>query len=413
MLVHTYNHLIPHVDGQPTAYSSSTTSSYIPDISYDDLNSTPQPPSPLVASHRRERRMRAAPYPPSISSNVAAAASWDSSSSQHFTQSPEHYAPQSVPLHSPRPVQFYNPVHALNRSNAACTGAHGTILGAFSPHPEPTSAAAEFGELTATQMACTSSAQAANSSPLDMTPPASAYDHFTPQAHNAHLSYIQVPQVPHIPQIPQASSLGYPAPSAGSNPPFLPAAIPPAASDLHTHPTDKLPPPQNTFPTPSELLVELSARDRDTQKTQKRVKHRKSHQDQVAKDLGYTPTDPDTISSHDKKRYYLDCLEHYVLYLHDQLRLVGVEPVPVERVSSGRGLTSRSIRTMIVHLQNSVSKLHSQKKEAEVKYNVLREQLGADSDQGIPSSMDGRTSNLTRRHSVSYPAPDPHYNFPC
>lgn len=52
----------------------------------------------------------------------------------------------------------------------------------------------------------------------------------------------------------------------------------------------------------------------------------------------------DTISSHDKKRYYLECLEQYITYLHDQLRLVGHEPTQLERVSTYRGLTSRSIR---------------------------------------------------------------------
>jgi hypothetical protein len=56
----------------------------------------------------------------------------------------------------------------------------------------------------------------------------------------------------------------------------------------------------------------------------------------------------DTISSHDKKRYYLECLEQYITYLHEQLRLVGHEPVPLERVSTYRGLTSRSIRVLLV-----------------------------------------------------------------
>ncbi|THG93945.1 hypothetical protein EW145_g8250, partial [Phellinidium pouzarii] len=104
----------------------------------------------------------------------------------------------------------------------------------------------------------------------------------------------------------------------------------------------------NTFPTPSELLCDLSARDRLSQKDHRRAVRRKAHQDQIAIALGYIPTDPDAISSHDKKRFYLDCLEQYVLYLHNQLRLVGVEPVPVERVSSGRGLTSRSIRVRVL-----------------------------------------------------------------
>ena len=56
----------------------------------------------------------------------------------------------------------------------------------------------------------------------------------------------------------------------------------------------------------------------------------------------------DTITSHDKKRLYLDCLENYVVYIHQQMRFAGIDPVPIERVSSGRGLVSRSIRVSIL-----------------------------------------------------------------
>src|SRR5438445_594841 len=31
----------------------------------------------------------------------------------------------------------------------------------------------------------------------------------------------------------------------------------------------------------------------------------------------------DTISSHEKKRHYLECIEQYILYLHEQFDLVG------------------------------------------------------------------------------------------
>lgn len=69
----------------------------------------------------------------------------------------------------------------------------------------------------------------------------------------------------------------------------------------------------------------------------------------------------DTISSHDKKRYYLECLEQYITFLHEQLRLVGHEPVALERVSTYRGLTSRSIRVfsdtlkaVVTHLINTL-----------------------------------------------------------
>jgi hypothetical protein len=64
--------------------------------------------------------------------------------------------------------------------------------------------------------------------------------------------------------------------------------------------------------------------------------------------------DSDTISSHDKKRYYLECLEQYITYLHEQLRLVGHEPVALERVSTYRGLTSRSIRVFLVIVEAAI-----------------------------------------------------------
>jgi hypothetical protein len=54
----------------------------------------------------------------------------------------------------------------------------------------------------------------------------------------------------------------------------------------------------------------------------------------------------DTISSHEKKRHYLECIEQYIQYLHEQFELLG-EPAPeMERVAvaSYSGLNSRSIR---------------------------------------------------------------------
>lgn len=55
----------------------------------------------------------------------------------------------------------------------------------------------------------------------------------------------------------------------------------------------------------------------------------------------------DRMSAHEKKRYYLEALEQYVIYVHEQLRLVNTEPVPLERVSTYRGMNSRSIRVNI------------------------------------------------------------------
>ena len=136
--------------------------------------------------------------------------------------------------------------------------------------------------------------------------------------------------------------------------------------------------PRETFPTPSELLNKASSKHKSVstsakpgRKVEKKVEtQRKALQRVLQESIGFSPTDPyvpsdcwqfvvtyslffffgsDTISSHDKKRYYLECLEQYITYLHEQLRLVGHEPVALERVSTYRGLTSRSIRVFFRH----------------------------------------------------------------
>jgi hypothetical protein len=132
--------------------------------------------------------------------------------------------------------------------------------------------------------------------------------------------------------------------------------------------------PRETFPTPSELLNKATSKQKSVstsikpgRKAEKKVEtQRKALQRVLQESIGFSPTDPyvpsdcwqfvvthtffgsDTISSHDKKRYYLECLEQYITYLHEQLRLVGHEPVALERVSTYRGLTSRSIRVFLV-----------------------------------------------------------------
>jgi hypothetical protein len=82
----------------------------------------------------------------------------------------------------------------------------------------------------------------------------------------------------------------------------------------------------------------------------------------LAERVGFLPTDPcvllspvrrwrrwltshrETLSSHDKKRAYVECMEQYIEFLHQQLRLVGHEPVAMEKVESYSGLNTRSIR---------------------------------------------------------------------
>lgn len=181
--------------------------------------------------------------------------------------------------------------------------------------------------------------------------------------------------------------------------------------------------PQLLFPTPSELLTDLStpsaqipptlsassslshqtqreqsqSSERSTEpptsaapNTSKTESQRKARQRAVAEEIGFIPTDPDTISSHEKKRHYLECLEHYVLYLHEQLRLVNTAPLDLERVSTYRGLSSRSIRTLLVHMQNTNRRLHENTLEEEQVFLDLSSEVMAAHGAGFPM----------RRHSV-------------
>ncbi|KDQ63681.1 hypothetical protein JAAARDRAFT_387456 [Jaapia argillacea MUCL 33604] len=143
--------------------------------------------------------------------------------------------------------------------------------------------------------------------------------------------------------------------------------------------------PANLFPTPSELLTEMSSREA-SQRAQAQIdgyesnsrkpeSQRKARQRVVAETIGFTQTDPDSISSHDKKRYYLESLEQYVLYLQDQFRLLEHTPVALERVSTYRGLSSRSVRTLLVHMEGEVKKANDKTSEEERLFVDLRDQL--------------------------------------
>ncbi|KIJ96308.1 hypothetical protein K443DRAFT_10709 [Laccaria amethystina LaAM-08-1] len=60
---------------------------------------------------------------------------------------------------------------------------------------------------------------------------------------------------------------------------------------------------------------------------------RKAWRRATAKSVGFIPTDPDTISSHEKKRHYVECLEQYITYLHEQFEVLGAVSAMLTRVS--------------------------------------------------------------------------------
>ncbi|PPQ64390.1 hypothetical protein CVT26_002097 [Gymnopilus dilepis] len=137
---------------------------------------------------------------------------------------------------------------------------------------------------------------------------------------------------------------------------------------------------QPTFPTPSELLAELASKDmssgNDGLASDPRPESAsKARRRAMAKSVGFVPTDPDTISSHEKKRHYLESLEQYIIYLHQQFELIGATPPPLTRVNNYRGLTSKSIRTLLVHMENTTRSLNSRTRADEQKFLRLRDQV--------------------------------------
>ncbi|KAI9057972.1 hypothetical protein FKP32DRAFT_1614958 [Trametes sanguinea] len=159
--------------------------------------------------------------------------------------------------------------------------------------------------------------------------------------------------------------------------------------------------PQTLFPTPAELLADLnscggvtrgggdrsgkalahlgsrsSARpSKGKVAEQEALNQRKALFRSISENVGFIITDPDTITTHVKKRHYLECLEEYVQWLHEQIRLAGQQPLTLERIPSYRGLKSRSIRTMLVHYQGIIKKLNQQKQQTEQKFMELENAL--------------------------------------
>ncbi|THH30059.1 hypothetical protein EUX98_g4113 [Antrodiella citrinella] len=244
-----------------------------------------------------------------------------------------------------------------------------------------------------------------------------------------------------LPSLPENASQQTPAPSF-SQPASVSSADQPSGASLaspspgasQAHPDQYVHTPQVMFPTPCDLLNDLAVRDRhsaqatslhkhtqlqddhtapDTNpKTKSRSSSRKKQSGQgavrpenqrkayfrsVADNVHFQPTDPDSITSHDKKRHYLECLEKYILWLHEQLRLVGKDPVSLERIASYKGLNSRSIRTMLVHMQDEAKKLNEQILEEEQDFLDLQEQIVA---RNIPVNIQ---MPEVKRNSVAAP----------
>ncbi|KAF7436861.1 hypothetical protein PC9H_003694 [Pleurotus ostreatus] len=190
-------------------------------------------------------------------------------------------------------------------------------------------------------------------------------------------------------------------------------------------PTTRSPSP-DSFPTPSQLLSDIAnaapaplPAHRPPPQNQRGQQGARKQRNRLAS-LGFQPTDPESISSHDRKRYYLECIESYSLYLQDRVRAAGFTPVPIQRVippslhsptasanpsldllmasgaggvgpgrtdrgaahralcqDAGKGLSIESIRTLLVHMESTARKLNEQTLVEEQQFAKLRAQYEA------------------------------------
>ncbi|KDR81121.1 hypothetical protein GALMADRAFT_207967 [Galerina marginata CBS 339.88] len=95
----------------------------------------------------------------------------------------------------------------------------------------------------------------------------------------------------------------------------------------------------------------------------------------IALNVGFDAADPyvDLMSAPMKQKCYVQCLEEYVIWIHDQLRAFGVEVPEFKRVDGRNALTDRSAKMLLVHMQNTARYLYDRTKEKEEEYVRLQQ----------------------------------------
>jgi len=181
------------------------------------------------------------------------------------------------------------------------------------------------------------------------------------------------------------------------------------ASDLPQNGMDLSP---FTFSTPSEQSVDhannpprtvheysgdsTTIKKRSNEIRQRRADRRKAKVLDISSALTFRATDPDLITSHEKKRLYVGGLEEYVVWMEEQVRLLGKQPKPMQKLPDYKGISSRSLRTMLAHFQNEAEKLHTLLKNKEQNFLELESRLRCQeaSDNTSSLSSDGTTSDF-------------------
>lgn len=271
MLFETHDHLLPQLNTAVQFPAVPTTSTYTSSAHDRSFMTT-------HTAHRLQRRAKAAPY--CLNSSVPLS----SSSSLPYHLDAHVHAPQPIQTYtSPQVLRNASPISAyIHSPQNACTGVHGSILGSFSPR-----SAYDLnspGGLTATPISAvdtvTNSEIIVNADEkISHIPP--------PPSSTAYAAQVPIIKMPKIPKIPSLANAHVPSPGESS----AGAITTNGTSELHSYPRDNLPPAQNTFPTPSELLNELTQREQGTLPDARRVKRRKTPLSDTAS-AGYAPTDP-------------------------------------------------------------------------------------------------------------------------
>ncbi|KAJ4495671.1 hypothetical protein C8J55DRAFT_483700 [Lentinula edodes] len=78
------------------------------------------------------------------------------------------------------------------------------------------------------------------------------------------------------------------------------------------------------------------------------------------------------ITRHETNRHYLESLEQYILFLHAQMSYIGAQPVPIDRFSTNIGLRARSIRTLLVYMENVMAEVSNQVQTQEQRFRALQ-----------------------------------------
>ncbi|KAF9777400.1 hypothetical protein BJ322DRAFT_1063545 [Thelephora terrestris] len=133
------------------------------------------------------------------------------------------------------------------------------------------------------------------------------------------------------------------------------------------------------------------SQSKHTDSRRRRADRRRSKLLEIASVLPFRATDPDEMSSHDKRRCYVGTLEEYVIWLEKEMKVFGGVPISMKKVAKSKGMSCRSLRTMLAHFQDEAHKLHeqvqAQEREALELQALLDEEEHRDQQAGLGSTL--------------------------